>query len=445
MTQTIEAPPVVRGRRVHRAWWVAAIAALAIMSAGAFSTMPGLLVNPLHHEFAWSRGSIGFAMWVNMALNGLAAPFATALMDRFGLRNVVAGALAVIATGAILTTVMTQAWQLTLYWGFLVGTGCGSIAMGFAATVVGRWFVQRRGLVTGILTAASVFGQFVFLPVLSWAVDRYAWRPAMVTVALAALALAPLVWLLLRDHPADVAQKPYGAEEFVPKPAPVPGAATHAVRVLRDAAKTRPFWLLAGTFAICGASTNGIMWTNFVPAAHDHGMPPTVAASLLSLIGIFNVAGTIFSGWLTDRFDPRALLCIYYGLRGVSLVCLPSLLGPQAGWPLIVFVVFFGLLDVATVPPTIALCAIREVYGERSSAIIFGWTLAFHQVGAGLMAFLSGMTRDMSGSYDMSWITSGTLCALAALMAIAIRKPASGTAAVPGPADTSNTPAAPGG
>ncbi|MCB5909095.1 MFS transporter [Streptomyces pinistramenti] len=425
MTQTIETPPAVRDRRrIHRAWWVAAVAALAIMSAGAFSTMPGLLVDPLHQEFDWSRGSIGFAMWVNMALNGLAAPFATSLMDRFGPRNVVAAALGIVAVGAALTTVMTQAWQLTLYWGFLVGLGCGSIAMGFAAIVVGRWFTRRRGLVTGILTAASVFGQFVFLPVLSSAMDRYQWRPVTVTVALVSLVLAPLVWLLLRDHPADAGLKPYGAEEFTPKPAPVPGAARHAVQVLRRAAGTGPFWLLAGTFAICGASTNGIMWTSFVPAAHDHGMPPTTAASLLSLIGIFNVAGTVFSGWLTDRVDPRLLLCVYYALRGLSLACLPALLGPQTGPPLIVFVVFFGLLDVATVPPTIALCAIREIYGERDSAIVFGWTLTFHQVGAGLMAFLSGMVRDALGSYDAVWPASGALCGVAALMAMAIRKPA---------------------
>ncbi|CAL9467308.1 L-lactate transporter [Streptomyces sp. enrichment culture] len=420
------APRTARGRRVHRAWWVAAVAALAVMGAGAFATMPGLLVEPLHHDLGWSRGSIGLAVWVNMAASGLVAPFATALMGRFGLRRVAAGALAAVATGAALTTVMTQPWQLALYWGLLVGLGCGSVAMGFAAVVVERWFAARRGLVTGLLTAASVFGQFVFLPLLSWSIERYQWRPTTVTVALAALALVPLAGLLLRDHPADLGLRPYGAREYAPRPAPAPapGAARHALRVLRSAARTRPFWLLAGTFAVCGASTNGIMWSGFVPAAHDHGMPPTVAASLLALIGIFNVAGTVVSGWLTDRHDPRLLLALYYGMRGVSLLLLPSLLGPEADWPLIVFVVFFGLLDVATVPPTIALSAVREIYGEGAGAVVFGWTLAFHQLGAGVMAFTGGVLRDALGSYDAAWIVSGALCGAAVPMALAIGGPA---------------------
>lgn len=408
---------------MHRAWWVAAIAALAIIAAGAFGTLPGLLVDPLHQEFDWSHGTIGVAVWVNMALNGLIAPFAASLMDRFGLRTVVASALTVIAVGAVLTTVMTEAWQLTLYWGVLVGVGTGSMAMAFAATVANRWFVQRRGLVTGILTGASVFGQFVFLPVLAWIVDHHQWRAGTVTVALAALAVAPFVWLLLRDHPADAGLKPYGATEFTAKPAPRPGAARRTLRVLHTASRTGTFWLLVGTFAICGASTNGVMWTHFVPAAHDHKMPATVAASLLTMVGIFNLVGTVVSGWLTDRYDPRWLLAGYYTLRGISLLLLPMLLGPTVQPSLVLFVILFGLLDVATVPPTIALSAIRETFGKDDSAIVFGWTLAAHQIGAGLVAFGGGVARDALGSYTMVWISSSVLCVLAALMALLIRRP----------------------
>ncbi|MET8676292.1 MFS transporter [Streptomyces sp. NPDC004647] len=419
-----EGTPAVRAPRVHRAWWVAAVASLAIISAGAFTTMSGLLVSPLHQEFHWSRGTIGFAASVNMALYGLTAPFAAALMDRLGIRRVVVGALLTIAAGAALTTVMTQAWQLTLYWGVLVGLGCGSVAMAFAATVSGRWFARRRGLVAGFLTAAGVFGQFVFLPLLSWIVDRYAWRPAAVTPALAALVVVPFVLLLLRDHPADIGLKAYGAEQFTPKPAPLPGAARRTLRVLREAAGTLPFWLLAGTFAICGASTNGVMWTAFAPAAHDHGMPVTVAASLLAMIGVFNVVGTIASGWLTDRFDARRLLAVYYALRGISLMSVPLLLAATVQPSMITFIVIFGLLDVATVPPTIALC--REFHGE-DSAIVFGWVSAAHQVGAALVAFLGGVARDAFGSYDMLWFAAGALCAPAALMALMVRSRKSGS------------------
>ncbi|WP_234442324.1 MFS transporter [Streptomyces sp. NRRL S-1448] len=413
------AAEAVPRRRPHRAWSVAAVTFLTIIGAAGFASLPGLLIDPLHAEFHWSRGTIGFAVSVNLALYGLTAPFAAALMDRFGIRRVVAVALTVIAVGAGLTVFMTAAWQLVLLWGVLVGLGSGSMALAFAATVTNRWFTARRGLVTGILTAAGASGQLVFLPVLSWIVDRHDWRPAAVTVALAALAVVPLVWLLLRDHPADVGLAPYGADAFVPKPPPQRGAARRAVRALVSAARTGPFWLLAGTFAICGATTNGLVKTHFVPAAHDHGMPMTAAASLLAVIGVFDVAGTIASGWFTDRFNTRRLLAVYYGLRGLSLMFLPLLLADTVHPPMVFFIVFYGLDWVATVPPTIALC--REHYGE-DSAIVFGWVLAAHQVGAALIAFLGGLARDAFGTYNPVWYASGALCALAALMALVIRE-----------------------
>jgi MFS family permease len=411
--------PLRRPPRIHRAWYVAAVTFVTIIGAAAFASLPGLLIEPLHSEFDWSRGTIGFAVSVNLALYGLTAPFAAALMDRYGIRRVVAVALTVIAAGSVLTVWMTAPWQFVLYWGVLVGLGSGSMALAFAATVTNRWFVKRRGLVTGILTAAGASGQLVFLPLLSWLVENHEWRPAAITVSLSALAVVPFVWLLLRDHPADVGIAAYGAEGFTPKPDPVPGAARRAVQVLFRAARTGPFWLLAGTFAICGASTNGLVKTHFVPAAHDHGMPITAAASLLAVIGVFDVVGTIASGWFTDRFEARRLLAVYYALRGVSLLFLPMLLAPTVQPPMIFFIVFYGLDWVATVPPTIALC--REHYGD-DSAIVFGWVLASHQVGAAVVAFAGGVARDVFGSYDVVWYASGALCAAAALMALVIRR-----------------------
>ncbi|WP_413470988.1 MFS transporter [Streptomyces peucetius] len=416
---TTSEQPLRRPPRVHRAWFVAAVTFVTIIGAAAFASLPGLLIEPLHAEFEWSRGTIGFAVSVNLALYGLTAPFAAALMDRYGIRRVVAVALTVIAAGSVLTVWMTAPWQLILYWGVLVGLGSGSMALAFAATVTNRWFVKRRGLVTGILTAAGASGQLVFLPLLSWLVENHEWRPAAITVALCALAVVPFVWLLLRDHPADVGIAAYGAEGFTPKPDPVPGAARRALAVLFRAARTGPFWLLAGTFAICGASTNGLVKTHFVPAAHDHGMPITAAASLLAVIGVFDVVGTIASGWFTDRFEARRLLAVYYALRGVSLLFLPMLLGPTVQPPMIFFIVFYGLDWVATVPPTIALC--REHYGD-DSAIVFGWVLASHQVGAAVVAFAGGVVRDVFGEYDVIWYASGALCAAAALMALVIRR-----------------------
>ncbi|MFJ2738584.1 MFS transporter [Streptomyces sp. NPDC087440] len=433
-------------RTPHPAWRVAALTALAIVVAGAFSTLPGLFTTSLHEEFGWSRGSIGFATSVNMLLYGLTAPFSAALMDRFGIRRVVTTALVTVAAGALLTsTVLTAAWQLTLFWGLLVGLGTGSTAMAFGATVTQRWFVRRRGLVSGVLASAGVLGQMVFLPALARVVDHYSWRPALVTVALAACAVAPAVWLFLRDHPSDLGAKPYGAASFVPRAAPVHGAARRTLRVLRNAARTRPFWLLAGAFAICGASTNGVMWTHFTPAAHDHGMSATTSSTLLALIGVFNVAGTIASGWLTDRRPARRLLAVYFALRGVLLLTLPLLMAPTVGVPMMLFVVLFGLLDLATVPPVLALC--REHYGD-DSAIVFGWISTAHQLGAALVALVGGTVRDTFGSYDLVWTGVGALCAAGALLSLSVRnavrdtardgvRPAPATARRPTPSSSS--------
>ncbi|GAA1231513.1 MULTISPECIES: MFS transporter [Streptomyces] len=404
-------------RKPGSPWTVAAGAALAIVTAGAFSTLAGLLVGPLHEDLGWSRASVGLGSLVSMVVYGASAPFAAALMDRLGMRRVAVGALCLVGAGAGLATTMTAPWQFVLYWGVLVGLGTGAVATTFAATVTERWFVARRGLVTGLLTAASVVGQFVFLPVLSWVIDAYSWRAAAAALALAAAGALPVVWAAVRDPRKG--------------PALREDAARRALRTLARAARTGPFWLLAGTFAVCGASTNGVMWTHFAPAAHDHGMPVTVAASLLSLIGIFNVVGTVASGWLTDRADPRRLLAVYYALRGLTLLALPLLLTSAVDAPLVAFTVVFGLLDVATVPPTIALC--RAHYGA-DAPVVFGWVSAAHQVGAGAVAFAGGMARDAFGSYDPVWVGAGALCAGAALLALTLRKPQGQRVTPPAPA-----------
>ncbi|MFE4529735.1 MFS transporter [Streptomyces anulatus] len=411
-------PPSRRSFRIHRAWLMAAVAGAAIVTAGAFTTVPGLLVTPLHEEYAWERGQIALAASVNMVLFGLTAPFAAALMDRIGARRVVMGALLLVAAGALLTGVMTRPWQLVAYWGVLIGLGSGCLTMTFAAGITARWFDRRRGLVTGALSSSSHLGQLLFLPLLAWSVGRFGWRPPVVTLALVALVVAALVFLLLRDHPADVGAKPYGAREFVPRPPPVPGAAGRALRVLLRAARTGPFWLLAGMFALCGASTNGIMWSNWAPAAHDHGMRATAAASLLSLVGIFSALGALLAGWLTDRFDPRRLLTVCFAVRALTLLALPLVFAAEVTAPMLLFVAVYGLVDVATVPPVIELA--RRVYGE-DGPVVFGWTNAAHQLGAGASAYLGATARDVLGSYDVVWAALAVGCLAAALLAPAVR------------------------
>ena len=415
--------------RPHRAWAVAGVAFVAIVGAAGFRATPGVLIVPLQDEFGWSRGTISLAVSVNLLLYGLTAPFAAALMDRFGIRRVVAVALALVASGSALTTQMTQPWQLILCWGVLVGLGTGSMALVFAATIAQRWFHTQRGLVTGILTAAGATGQLVFLPLLAALVSDHGWRTASWTVAIAALSVVPLVLLAIRERPADVGLLPYGATE---PPAPVTGSgspARQAIGALSTAVRTQPFWLLAGGFFICGASTNGLVGTHFIPAAHDHGLPSTTAASLLALVGIFDIVGTIGSGLLTDRVDSRKLLWWYYSLRGLSLFVLPSLFASSLHPHMLVFVLFYGLDWVATVPPTVALC--RQVYGDQGT-LVFGWVFASHQIGAAVAAAVAGAIRTSLGSYDLAWYGAGALCLLAAGFSLGIgRRPVIAPVAVP--------------
>jgi predicted MFS family arabinose efflux permease len=408
----------VISRRLHPAWLVAAVAFIALVGAAGFRATPSVMLQPLHDEFGWSLGTISAAVSVNLLLYGLTAPFAAALMEKFGMRRVVAGALVLVSAGSGLTVFMQQSWQLLLCWGALVGLGTGSMALGFVAVVANRWFVARRGLVTGVLTAGGAAGQLVFLPVLARLTGDHGWRVAALTVAAVALAVVPLVWWRLRDRPADLGVTAYGAgpDDVASLPSAAPGnAARTAVRALGRAARTRPFWLLAGGFAICGATTNGLVGTHFIPAAHDHGMTQTTAAGLLALVGVFDIAGTVASGWLTDRVDSRWLLGGYYALRGLSLLALPSLFGATAHPSMVVFILFYGLDWVATVPPTVALC--REYFGT-SGAVVFGWVFASHQFGAAIAATSAGLVRDRLGDYDAAWYGAGALALFASLLSV---------------------------
>lgn len=419
-----EEASVPRSRRIHPAWFVAATALVALVGAAGFRAAPGVLMMPLEDEFGWSLTEISLAVTLNLLLFGLTAPFAAALMQRFGLRAVTATALMLIAAGSALTVFVTAPWMLLLTWGLLIGLGTGSMALVFAATVTDTWFAKRRGLVSGILTAGSATGQLIFLPIIAVAAEDYGWRIASLIIAGGALLVVPLVLALLRDRPEDLGVGRYGepdppAPRTAKAPARGSGAAAVALRALRDASKVRAFWALVAGFAICGATTNGLVGTHFIPSAHDHGMPQTTAAGLLAFVGVFDIAGTVLSGWLTDRVNPRILLAVYYAGRGVSLLFLPSLLSATVQPSIVVFIVVYGLDWVATVPPTIALC--REIFGDRGP-LVFGWVFAAHQVGAGIASVLAGVVRDQTGHYTVAWFAAAGLCAVAAVISGAIAR-----------------------
>lgn len=408
--------------RIHPAWLVAAVAFVALLGAAGFRAAPGVLMTPLHHEFGWSTSIMSLAVGVNLVLYGLTAPFAAALIDRFGIRRITTLALLMVAAGSGLSVFMTASWQLLILWGFLIGLGTGSMALVFAATVANRWFVERRGLVMGILTAGSATGQLVFLPIVAAMADKSGWRAASLVIAIAALCVVPLVVLLMRDYPEDLGVSPFGAPEgYVPARAAEGGAARRAIDGLVFASKVRSFWALAAAFAICGATTNGLVGIHFIPSAHDHGMQETTAAGLLAVVGIFDIVGTVASGWLTDKFNPRYLLAGYYLFRGVGLMFLPVLLSATIHPSIVIFVVIYGLDWVATVPPTVALC--REIFGERGT-IVFGWVFAAHQIGAAAAAFGAGVIRDTTGTYTIAWFGAAGMCVVATVLSLGVRKAA---------------------
>ncbi|HMT32583.1 MAG: MFS transporter [Actinomycetales bacterium] len=401
---------------VHRAWFVAAAVVSALIAAAGFRSSTGALIEPLEATFGWSRTTTSGAVTVNLVLFGVTAPFAAALMDRFGIRRVLSVALVLVSLGSGLTIWMTAPWQLWILWGLLVGVGTGAMALVLGSIVANRWFQTRRGLVTGVFSAASSTGQLVFLPAIATLAEGPGWRYAAGLTSVAALALVPIIVGVVRDWPADVGVPPYGSDAIVEPPARHTGRgsspAARAIQVLREAGPVPAFWVLAGTFFVCGWSTNGLIGTHFIPAAHDHGMPAKTAASLLALIGIFDILGTVASGWLTDRVDPRLLLAVYYALRGLSLLVVPAVLGPDVQPSLFLFIVFYGLDWVATVPPTMALCRIH--FGLERSSVVFGWVFASHMVGAGIAAAYAGWMRESTGDYFAAWLTAGGLCVLAA-------------------------------
>ena len=416
--------------RIHRAWWVAAVTFLVLIASAAFRSSFGVMIVPFEDEFGWSRSATSLAVSVNLVFYGLTAPFATALMERFGIARIAAGAMALIAIGTGLTVFMNQSWQLVLLWGVVVGLGTGSTALVFGALIANRWFAHRRGLVLGILGTAFATGQLIFLPIISRSIESFGWRSASIAIAGMCALTIPLVLLVIRDRPSDVGLRPYGATGE-PTPEELATNTTHsgwraastALTTLRAAARTPAFWLLAGTFFVCGWTTNGIISTHFVPAMHDHGMGATTAAGMLAIVGVFDIIGTIGSGWLTDRMNPRFLLLIYYGLRGVALITLPLILGPHVEPPLVVVMILFGLDWVATVPPTATLC--RQIYGVDAGAVVFGWVFAAHMIGAAVAAEASGAIRAATGDYFGAWLLAGALAMTAGVACLAIpRAPA---------------------
>jgi MFS family permease len=408
-------------RNIHYGWVMVAVTFLtALITAGTVGA-PGVFIVPLQQEFGWSTAEISSALSIRFILFGLMAPFAAALMNRYGLRNVTLSALLIVGCALMSSLLMTQVWQLMLLWGVVIGIGTGMTALVLGATVATRWFTARRGLVLGILTASVATGQLLFLPLLASVTEKMGWRIALSLVCVMLALAAFAVLLVMRDRPGDVGLRPFGDEGKEPLPPPAPSSGpivTAALGTLRDAARTKAFWILFVTFFICGASTNGLLQVHLIPMCLDFGIPQIQAASLLAAMGVFDLFGTMFSGWLSDRYDNRWLLFWYYGLRGLSLLMLPFT--DFSFYGLSLFAMFYGLDWIATVPPTVRLTAQR--FGPERANLVFGWIFTGHQLGAAFAAFGAGLSRTALATYLPAFFLAGALCVVAALIALAISR-----------------------
>ncbi len=405
--------------RLHPAWVVAAITTVTLLLAAAFRSTTGVLIYPIEMETGWSRNVTSGGASLNLIVYGIAAPFTAALMQVWGVRKTVCWSLVVVAAGGILTAFVSQPWQLWVLWGVLIGVGTGSMALTFGTIIANRWFFAHRSLVTGIFSAATAAGQVIFVPVISALANSIGWRSAVLVIGGLSLLNALAALWLLRDRPSQVGVAPLGASSAMQLEEERVASLTDAITLLVRASRRWPFWVLMLTFFVCGWSTNGIVVTHLAPAAHDHGMPVNTAAVIIGIIGIFDIIGTVASGWLTDKYDPRKLLAIYYVTRGISLCFINGLLGPGIDMPLWAFIIFYGLDWTATVPPTVELC--RRHFGLQSSGVLFGWIYASHMVGAGIGASVSGFLRSQHGTYELAWILSAVLCVIAGVLALTVK------------------------
>jgi predicted MFS family arabinose efflux permease len=403
------------------AWVVVGVTFVALLAAAGLRAAPGVLLTPLTQTFGWSRGEVSAAAAIGIFLYGVVGPFAAALMQTLGIKRTLLAGLVLMSASTALSLFMSEPWHYVATWGVMAGLGSGAVAMVLGAAIVNRWFVTNRGLVMGMLSASTATGALVFLPLMASLVEASGWRAVVIAVAVVSAALVPLVLLLMPERPSDAGLRPFGATDD-PPPQPA-GRAVDSIRLalsaLTRAARTPAFWLLFGTFFVCGLTTNGLVGTHLISYCSDRGMPIVAAAGLLALMGVFDLVGTTASGWLTDRYDPRKLLFVYYGLRGLSLIVLPFTSFDAVS--LSVFAVFYGLDWIATVPPTLRLA--NETFGDRDAPIVFGWVLVGHQAGAATAAFGAGILREVQGDYLGAFVAAGAFGLIAAAMALMIRRP----------------------
>jgi sugar phosphate permease len=420
----------VSGSNLYYGWFIVALAFLANLMATSIRSVPSVLIHPLEAEFGWSRTAISSAASLNLLLVGVFAPVGGWLIDRLGARRVILSSLAATAAGVAGTVFIRDLWQLILLWGVLLGTAT-AVTPSLGPCVASRWFVRHRGLALGILTNANAAGQVIFLPLLMAVVVYSNWRSALMVIVVPSVLLLPVLLLWMRDDPKDVGLEPYGATD---RTVLLQGRATEARRDLKpivfssfnEVFRSPSFWLLSGSFFLCGFTTNGLIGTHLIPHAIEKGMPQVTAAWAVGIMGGASFVGTTFAGWLIDRMDARKVLAVCYVLRAMSLFMLPYV-SEAAG--LFGFAVIYGLDWYATGPATTAILA--QHYGHERVGTLFGLVFVSHQVGGALAAVAGGWAHMQFGDYHYAMLTGAVMALIAASLSMMIRSAGRAAPALP--------------
>jgi len=387
--------------RFHYAWVIVAVTLVTLMAAQAVRAAPGVIIVPLEQEFGWDRAAISLAVGVSLLAFGLGGPLGGWLLERFGPRKLLTAGILLIGAGLVALMNIRELWQLYVVWGIVIGLGTGAAGQVASAAIAQRWFRTHRGLIVGLFGGATSAGQLVFVPAMAALSVAVGWRAAIaLLLGAAAVAVVPLV-LLMRDRPSDVGQRAVGEGTTLTAAEKADDARRTPVR---EALRRREFWLLAGSFFVCGYTSNGLIGTHLIPHAVEHGFTEVAAAGALALLGALNIVGTLASGWLTDRYDNRKLLAAYYGFRAISLFALPLVYDLRG---LLLFAVVYGLDWIATVPPTVNLTA--QIFGPGSVGTLYGWIWFSHMVGAALAAYAGGFFRVLLGDYHLMFVSAGIL------------------------------------
>jgi MFS family permease len=407
----------------HYAWIVVAVTFLTLLAAQAVRAAPGVIITSLESEFGWTRTEISLAISLSILTFGLGGPLGGTLIDRFGPRLVMLVGDLLIVAGLFGLLFVRDLWAMYALWGIPIGLGTGAVGGVLGAAVAHRWFRTQRGMIIGAFGGATSAGQLLFVPVMAQLTVGEGWRWAVAVVLAACAVMLVPVALFMRNRPEDAGTRAFGEGAVVT-------AATQAedrrTTSLGNAIRTRDFWLLAGSFFVCGYTSNGLVGTHLIPHATEHGFTEVMAASAVALLGSMNIIGTLASGWLTDRFDNRKLLAAYYGFRATSLFALPLIYDIR--W-LFLFAFVYGLDWIATVPPTANLVA--TIYGRASLGTIYGWIFFSHMVGAAIAAFAGGFFRDLLGDYHLMFISAGIMGFIAVSLALRISTPATAGTPVP--------------